>query len=133
MATEDNQKILNQCTNILNLDSAIRFVGIANRMGTLLATHHRKKLEPLMNEEETKIYSLQAALRAELREDFQKKIGNLTYSLGKYEKIIRATIPINISNKNMFYLLVTFDLNTNATHIIENKIIPYLKNKNIEL
>lgn len=131
MTPENPESIINYCINIQKLDSAIRFVGIANRMGTLLATYYRENLKPLMNIEETKIYSLQAVLRAELREDFQKNIGRLIYSVGKYEKIIRATIPINKSENNQFYLLVTFDITTNAIDLIENRIIPHIKNNSV--
>jgi hypothetical protein len=28
------------------------------------------------------------------RDDFESKIGGLEYSIGKYEKLIRATVPI---------------------------------------
>jgi hypothetical protein len=48
--------------------------------------------------------------------------------------MIRATIPVMIDQKddeNKLYLLLSFDLDSDVTHTIQNKILPFiLKNKN---
>ncbi len=109
------------------MDPLIRFVGIANGMGTLLATSYREQLNPLMNDDETKHYAMQAVFRAELREDFQKNLGTLDYSVGKYEKLIRATIPLPGVNESKYYLLISFDIEANSIFIIEKKVLEYIK------
>jgi hypothetical protein len=88
------------CKQIQQLDNSIRFVGIANNLGSLIATSYRNGLTPLMNEQETSHYALQTVLRATTREDFESKIGRLEYSIGKYERLIRATIPIRLFGSN---------------------------------
>jgi len=88
------------CKQIQQLDNSIRFVGIANNLGRLIATAYRNSLTPLMNEQETSHYALQTVLRAATREDFESKIGKLEYSIGKYERLIRATIPIRLFGSN---------------------------------
>jgi hypothetical protein len=90
------------------------FVGIANNLGTLIATAYRNGLTPLMNEQETSHYAIQVVLRAATREDFESKIGRLEYSIGKYEKLIRATVPIRLFGSNddqskFYYLLISFE------------------------
>ena len=63
--------------------------------------------------------------------------GKLEYSIGKYERLIRATIPIKLSSSKeeveskSCYLLLSFDLNSNVMDVIENKIMPFI-GKNIE-
>ncbi len=94
-STEDN--IDSICKEIQQLDNSIRFAGIANNLGSLVATAYRAGLTPLMDKQETSHYAIQAVLRAATREDFESKIGRLEYSIGKYERLIRATIPIPIS------------------------------------
>jgi hypothetical protein len=79
-------------------------------------------------------YSIQAVLRATTREDFESKIGKLEYSIGKYEKLIRATIPIllfrgNEDKDKRFYILLSFDVNSDAKYIIENKILSLIKSR----
>ena len=131
-STEEKLNIF--CKEIQQLDNSIRFVGIANNLGSLIATSYRKGLTPLMNEQETSHYAIQVVLRAATREDFESKIGRLEYSIGKYERLIRATIPIRLFGSNdqskFYYLLISFDLNFNVIDIIENKVMPFIeKNK----
>jgi hypothetical protein len=125
------------CKQIQQLDNSIRFVGIANNLGSLVATAYRAGLTPLMDKQETSHYAIQAVLRAATREDFESKIGRLVYSIGKYERLIRATVPIKLSSSKeddeskSYYLLLSFDLNFNVMDVIENKIMPFIE-KNTE-
>jgi hypothetical protein len=120
------------CREILANNQSIRFAGIANHLGSLIATVYRRGLVPLMTKEETSQYSIQAVLRAATREDFESKIGRLEYSVGKYEKLIRATVPIIFGNSETkrYYLLLSFDLDSDAISIIDKKVLLYIaKNK----
>jgi len=74
------------------------------------------------------------------REDFESKIGRLEYSIGKYERLIRATAPIRFlsgdeeddDQSKFYYLLISFDLKKSAIviKVIEDKVMPYIeKNK----
>jgi hypothetical protein len=127
------EKDLNSlCKEILQLDNSIRFAGIANNLGSLVATAYRNGLTPLMDKKETSHYAIQVVLRAATREDFESKIGRLVYSIGKYERLIRATIPIKLSSSKedenkFYYLLLSFDLNSNVMHAIENKVMPFIE------
>ena len=124
------------CNEIMNLNKLIRFVGVVNNLGTLLVTLYREKLIPLMTNEETENYAMQAVLRAATREDFVNKLGKLKHSIGTYDRLIRATIPVimeeNLQAQTKFYLLVSFDIDANAKDIIENELLPYI-DKNLEL
>jgi hypothetical protein len=122
------------CEEIIALNKSIRFVGLANHLGTLLTTSYRNGLIPLMTREEAKHYALQAVLRAAIREDFVSKLGRLKHSIGTYDKLIRATVPImtedNLQAK--FFLLLSFDIGTDVRAIIENELLPYI-DKNLRL
>jgi hypothetical protein len=129
-STEEKLNIF--CKEIQQLDNSIRFVGIANNLGSLIATSYRKGLTPLMDEQETSHYAIQVVLRAATREDFESKIGKLEYSIGKYERIIRATVPIRLFGSNddqskFYYLLISFDLKSAVIDIIEDKVIPFVE------
>lgn len=134
-STEENLKVL--CKQIQQLDNSIRFVGIANNLGSLITTAYRNGLTPLMNEQETSHYGIQAVLRVAIREEFESKIGRLEYSVGKYERLIRATVPIRLfgsdednDQSKYYYLLISFDLKSNVIDVIESKVMPFIeKNK----
>jgi hypothetical protein len=135
---EDNLDSI--CKQTLQLDNSIRFAAIANNLGSLVATAYRSGLTPLMDKQETSHYAIQAVLRAATREDFESKIGKMEYSIGKYERLIRATVPIKLPSSKeddetkSYYLLLSFDLNSNVMDVIENKIEPFIeKNKELNL
>jgi hypothetical protein len=80
---------------------------------------------------------LVSVVRAATREDFEPKIGRLEYSIGRYDKIVRATIPIRLfgmaeDESKYYYLLISFDLKKSAIiiNVIEDKVMPFIeKNK----
>ena len=59
-------------------------------------------------------------------------IGKLEYSIGKYERLIRATVPIRLFGKKddqskFYYLLISFDLKSAIIDIIEDKVMPFVE------
>jgi hypothetical protein len=141
------------CDRVLRIASKIRFVGIANHLGTLIASSYRHNLIPLLTREETSHYVLQSVLRSATREDFESKLGRQEYSIGKYRNVIRATIPITYiqddttagkqevaievedeikRNKAKFYLLLSFDVDYGVQQAMETKILPFI-DENLEM
>ena len=123
----------NICKQIVGIDESIRFAGIANNMGNLVTTTYQQGIIPLLTKEETSQYALRAVVRATTHEDFEIKLGRLRYSVGKYDKLTRATIPIpptgttDNDDKGQFYLLLTLDIDSDATSIIERKVLPLIE------
>ena len=116
----------NFCKEVLEKDHFIRFAAISNHLGHILATAYRDSLVPLMTPEETARYAVQAAIRAATREIFETKIGELKFSISRYGKLVRATIPVKSSGKNKVLLLLSFDVDAEADSIINKKILPYV-------
>ncbi len=116
------------CDNVIAVDSSIRFIGIADRHGRLLATSDRKGLKPLLNEEETAQYAITAATRQYTRIRWQPLLGKINYTCSHYDKLLRATIPITDKDNHLCYIIIfTFDVETNNFHqIIMKKIIPLI-------
>jgi hypothetical protein len=117
------------CKQIVALDESIRFAGVANKMGTLITRTYRHGLVPLMTEEETSQYAIRAVIRATTHEDFETKLGRLHYSVGKYDKLIRGTIPIpaHDDDKSKFFLLLSFDIGSDAMSVIEGNVLPQIE------
>ena len=107
---------------ILNIDKSIRWVGITNNEGLIINEKYRKELIPLLTEEENEEYASNAISRQRTRIKFEQKIGKLIYAFGKYEKLNRATIPIN----NNYFLLLSMDKDVNFDQLIMNKILPLI-------
>jgi hypothetical protein len=120
---------LDFCNKILSLDPAIRFIGIADEHGRLLATAERVGLVPLLNNEETMQYAITAATRQYTRIRWQAILGKIYYTCSHYDKLLRVTIPLtDRSNRLAFVLIFTFDINTRDFHkIIMDRIIPIVQ------
>ncbi len=116
----------NFCREIINRHYFIRSAAIADNVGHFMATAYRRRLIPLMTQEDSSRAAAQAAIRAATRNKFKSKIGDLQFSLSRYEKLVRATIPIKNGEKINFLLLLTFDIEAEADSIILKRILPYV-------
>ncbi len=110
-------------TTVLDIDKSIRWVGITNKEGLIINEKYRKESIHLLTEEENEDYASNAISRQRTRIQFEQKIGKLIYAFGKYEKLNRATIPIDTN----YFLLLSMDTQSiNFDKIIMNKIIPLI-------
>lgn len=114
---------------IQKVDRSIRYVGLANKMGTRIEDHYRNGLDPLLKEDELDLSALESALRMNLRCNIQHKLGKPLYSFTLYEKVKRVTIPIYDDNYQI--LMISFDRDVENEYIILEKVLSLLKNANI--
>lgn len=115
------------CDGILELDGSIRYAALADHLGSLLSATYREGLVPLSTHDETIKYTERAIHHVGALGGYQTKVGKLQYVVGKYENLIRATIPIVSSKFDKYYLTISFDIDSNPTSVIEEKILPYVK------
>jgi hypothetical protein len=119
------------CNHLLQLDKSIRFAGIANNMGTLIAYKLREGLVPLLNEEELQNNIMKTVLRMKTREDFESRLGNVIYTFALYKRVKRASIPLDGNPQNMTVLTLSFDMAADHDSIIMDKILPFLKQRGL--
>jgi hypothetical protein len=120
------------CSQVLLLDKSIRFAGIANNMGTLIAYKLREGLVPLLNEEELQNNIMKTVLRMKIREDHESKLGDVIYTFALYKRVKRASIPLDDSHHpNLAVLTVSFDMVADHDTIIMDKILPVLKQRKL--
>jgi len=117
------------CGQIQKVDRSIRYVGLANKMGTRIEDHYRNGLDPLLKEDELDLSALESALRMNLRCNIQHKLGKPLYSFTLYEKVKRVTIPIYDDDYQI--LMISFDRDVENEYIILERVLSLLKNANI--
>src|SRR5919112_1902977 len=121
----DYELLNSLCEGVLAKHNSIRWTGIANKNGVILAQKARKGVKLLLSDEENEEYAATAIARQKTRGKFEPKIGKMVYSFGRYEFLQRATIPINEN----YYLLMTLDVEErNFDCIITDKILPLIIN-----
>src|SRR5215210_6912524 len=113
------------CNKIIDTDSRIRYIGIADKHGIIITKGERKGIVPLLNDEETEQYAITASTRQYTRLRWQNILGKLYYTCSLYEKILRITIPItNQNNRLEFLMIFTLDPNINDfDDLIMNKLM----------
>jgi hypothetical protein len=139
----------NFCNQILSKDYFIKSATITDNVGHIIASAHRSYSIDLMTPEENSRAAAQAAIRAATRNKFKPKLGELLFSISRYETEVRATVPIkgrqqqeqqndhyyfndNDSSgssriiKNRFLLLLSFDTGIDADYVILKKILPLI-------
>lgn len=116
------------CSNILVLDRSIRFVGLVDHLGSLLATVYRQGLVPLASSDETAKYASQAIfMTGALSGGLNSKVGRLQYVVGKFDNLVRATIPVVSGSYDKFYLMLSFEVGSDYLPVIEEKVLLFLK------
>jgi hypothetical protein len=80
------------CESILEFHSGIRFAGIIDKMGKLVAGGMREGLRS-MEHDSAELY-LEFALRTEMRKDFDKEFGKTVYSYSVRENVKLASFPL---------------------------------------
>jgi hypothetical protein len=82
------------CDNIFELSSNIRFVGIINGMGDLIAGGMREGVQSMEDRENSSKLYLEFLLRSEMRKDQDAEFGKTVYSFSEREKIKFAVFPL---------------------------------------
>ena len=117
------------CDEVISLNDSIRFAGISDKEGKLLAVSERQNLKPLLSNEERAQYAITAATRQYTRLRWEYHLGRIHYASSRYEKLARATIPIADANSTLYYvLLLSFDPDIKNLHkLIMDTIIPRIR------
>ncbi|MGQ0605519.1 MAG: DUF6659 family protein [Candidatus Nitrosotenuis sp.] len=85
---------LGQKCNLLLQDEKIRFAGIINKMGKLVAGGFKKETSPLVDDAELQKLYLELALRVSMRQEFDYCLGPVKYSASHREKATLMSFPI---------------------------------------
>jgi hypothetical protein len=126
---EKDEEVFNKfCKQVIDLDNKIRFAGIADEDGKLESMAERPGLNPLLTPEERVQYAITAATRQFTRLRWEYMLGKIQYASSKFEKLMRATIPITDEYSKLSYvLLLSFDPDTANLHqLLTEKVIPLI-------
>ena len=90
-----NHQFTDLCDDIFALSAKIRFAGVINKMGKLVAGGMREGVNPLENKADSSKLFLGFALRSEMRKDFDAEFGKTIYSFSERDRIKLASFPLN--------------------------------------
>ncbi len=101
-------------TNVMEIDSTIRYAAIQNRAGKKISGGFRENISPILSNDELRMMHYYASQRWQTRKNIEHKIGNTKYAMAEYDKLKRITFPIN----KKYLLMLATEINTDHTKVI---------------
>lgn len=83
------------CDSILSVDPKIRFAGVINERGRLVAGGMRENVEPLESEKDDEMIFMELALRVKMRKEFDKQLGTVNFAMASRERALAISVIIN--------------------------------------
>jgi len=87
--------IYQQKCDLLLKEEMIRFAGLINHMGRLVAGGFKEGISPLEDEAERRKMYMELALRVSMRMEFDYTLGPVKYSASRREKAVMMSFPLN--------------------------------------
>jgi len=82
------------CESSKKADSKIRFAGVINSRGRLIAGGMVSSKKALEDEKKDEMLFMELALRVKMRSEFDSELGKVKFSLSLREKLIVMSFPI---------------------------------------
>ncbi|MCH8915432.1 MAG: hypothetical protein IIA82_06285 [Thaumarchaeota archaeon] len=83
------------CDSILSVDPKIRFVGVINERGRLVAGGMKENVEPLETEKDDEMIFMELALRVKMRKEFDKQLGPVNFAMASRERALAISVVLN--------------------------------------
>ena len=100
-----------KCQNLLK-EPEIRFAGLINPMGHLVAGGMKKGMKPLEDDADMRKLYMELILRVSTRQEFDQSLGEVEYSASRRKKAVVMSFPID--NKGLLVSANT-DVDIDAT------------------
>ena len=94
----------NLTKQILDSDSQVRFAGVVNSKGVIVAGGQKENIERLLSDDDVKMSIHYALQKRDLYTNLAYRIGYERSSITEYEKVTMMSIPIN---SNELFLIST--------------------------
>jgi hypothetical protein len=83
------------CNSISSIDPKIRFAGVINERGRLVAGGMKENVEPLESEKDDEMIFMELALRVKMRKEFDKQLGPVNFAMASRERALAISVIIN--------------------------------------
>lgn len=125
---EKIEELDTKCNEILREDDKIRFVGIINNLGNLVAGGFKTGITPLVDNKKTKMLYMQMVLEISMRRDFDDTLGCVNYIAANRNNALMITIPFN-----RYVVLVSAESIASVEKIVTRIITVFKKIKQEEI
>ncbi len=83
------------CAEVMKLDGKIRFAGVINERGRLVAGGMKENVEPLENQKDDEMMFMELALRVKMRKEFDRQLGRVNFALASRQRALAMSFLVN--------------------------------------
>lgn len=112
------------CTSIISTSPYVRFVGVIDESGQLIAYERRKELSPLLDEKDTKYQFSHIAIKTDLESFFDKNLGEVKFVWEERERVQIISFAIK---KNRIWVSIDKDVIRKEVLRIIDSCLPIAK------
>ena len=91
---EEHSSLEKGCNELL-CDGEIRFAGVINKMGNLVAGGFDEGVEPFQSDEKQRMLYMQMVLEISMRREFNLDLGEINYTASNRNKALMITVPFD--------------------------------------
>ncbi len=90
----------------MEMDTKIRFAGVINERGRLVAGGMKENVEPLENQKDDEMLFMELALRVKMRREFDKQLGSVNFAMASRERALAMSF---ILGEDILYVVAEPD------------------------
>lgn len=90
------------------MEDKIRFAGVINQRGRLVAGGMKENVKPLENEKDDEMIFMELALRVKMRKEFDKQLGPVNFAMASRQRALAMSFVIN---EDILYVVSEPDAN----------------------
>ena len=83
------------CDTVMDLNEDIRFAGVINDLGRLVAGGMRPGVEPLETESDDEMLYMELALRVRMRQEFDVQMGAVDFAIVSRKRALTISFPVD--------------------------------------
>jgi hypothetical protein len=114
------------CERVFSLHDDIRYAGVINDGGSLIAGGMRKGLDSITEDQNDELYLAQTALRKSMRQRFDETMGRARFAYVEREKISMLTFYMD---KNILVISIEPNVDTHSVMDIAKDTMELLDGK----
>jgi hypothetical protein len=137
LASQNDDEFMNLfAKQVFVLDRSIRFLAIVDESAKIYALEMKPHVRQRLSDEELEKFIMNWILQIVLFDKYESLTGPLEYYVLKFHNVIGSAIPLlqgpiksHKTKSSRPFLIMSYEIGTNASRIIEEKILPMIADK----
>ena len=114
-STLEEFKSLNTLCGLVCAKPKVRFCGVINSMGRLIAGSFRDSIQPLDNDQQRQMLYMQSKLELSMKGEFDDSLGRVNYIVTYHDNVVIINVP---SENQQYHVLISAERIANVTKVV---------------